>query len=156
MKINRNIVGMAAIAAVAFTVGRLGLPLGGQSTAIAQDPGEMEMTPAMEAWMKAATPGKHHKYLEALIGDFTADVKIWESPDAEPMQFTRQTDGITRELPRWVLVAHQLNHQTHHRGQLTTLLSLLGLDDDELRYLHAGRLRQLTDIGGHVLDDLIA
>jgi hypothetical protein len=37
-----------------------------------------------------------------------------------------------------------------------TILSLLGLDDDRLRYLHAGRLRQLTDIGGHVLVDLIA
>ena len=36
-----------------------------------------------------------------------------------------------------------------------TILNLLGLDDDELRYLHAGRLRQLTDIGGTVLDDLI-
>ena len=37
-----------------------------------------------------------------------------------------------------------------------TILHLLGLDDDELRYLHAGRLRQLTDIGGHVLHDVIA
>ena len=37
-----------------------------------------------------------------------------------------------------------------------TLLSLLGLDDDKLRYLYAGRLRQLTDIGGVVLDRIIA
>ena len=37
-----------------------------------------------------------------------------------------------------------------------TILDLLGLDDNRLRYLHAGRLRQLTDIGGHVLRDLIA
>ena len=37
-----------------------------------------------------------------------------------------------------------------------TILSLMGLDDDELRYLHAGRLRQLTDIGGYVLENLIA
>jgi hypothetical protein len=37
-----------------------------------------------------------------------------------------------------------------------TLLDLMGLDDEELRYLHAGRLRQLTDIGGTVLDDLIS
>lgn len=37
-----------------------------------------------------------------------------------------------------------------------TLLDLMGLDDEELRYLHAGRLRQLTDIGGDVLTDLIA
>jgi hypothetical protein len=37
-----------------------------------------------------------------------------------------------------------------------TILNLMGLEDDELRYLHAGRLRQLTDIGGYVLDELIA
>ena len=36
-----------------------------------------------------------------------------------------------------------------------TLLDLMGLDDEELRFLHAGRLRQLTDIGGKVLEDLI-
>lgn len=37
-----------------------------------------------------------------------------------------------------------------------TILNLMGLDDEELRYLHAGRLRQLTDIGGYVIDDVIA
>ncbi len=36
-----------------------------------------------------------------------------------------------------------------------TILNLMGLDDDQLRYLHAGRLRQLTDIGGVVLDEII-
>ncbi|MGD9853490.1 MAG: DUF1501 domain-containing protein [Planctomycetaceae bacterium] len=35
------------------------------------------------------------------------------------------------------------------------ILNLLGLNDDELRYLHAGRLRQLTDIGGNVVGELI-
>ncbi|MEM7312769.1 MAG: DUF1501 domain-containing protein [Planctomycetota bacterium] len=37
-----------------------------------------------------------------------------------------------------------------------TLLNLMGLRDDDLRFLHAGRLRQLTDIGGSVLSDVIA
>nr|WP_226585121.1 DinB family protein [Microseira wollei] len=35
-------------------------------------------------------------------------------------------DGKTRVLPTWILVTHMFNHQTHHRGQLTTLLSQLG------------------------------
>lgn len=30
--------------------------------------------------------------------------------------------------PLWVLVTHFFNHQTHHRGQLTTLLSQQGID----------------------------
>lgn len=100
MRISKNIVGMAVIAAVAFTVGRLGLPLSSQSTAIAQDPGETQMTPEQEAMMKAATPGQHHQYLDALVGDFTADVKFWMTPDSEPMQFT---GTLSRE---WVLDGH--------------------------------------------------
>lgn len=32
-----------------------------------------------------------------------------------------------------------------------TILDFMGLDDDQLRFRHAGRLRQLTDIGGAVL-----
>ena len=36
-----------------------------------------------------------------------------------------------------------------------TILNLLGLDDKRLTYLHQGRYRKLTDIGGHVLSELI-
>ena len=44
----------------------------------------------------------------------------------------------------------------HIRDVHATVLNLMGLDDDQLRYLHAGRQRQLTDIGGNVLDDIVA
>lgn len=37
-----------------------------------------------------------------------------------------------------------------------TLLNLLGLDDGNLTYHHAGRIRRLTDIGGEVLKQIIA
>ncbi len=37
-----------------------------------------------------------------------------------------------------------------------TILDLLGLDDRRLTYLHDGRFRKLTDIGGTVLKELIA
>lgn len=43
----------------------------------------------------------------------------------------------------------------HIRDVHATILNLMGLDDDQLRYQHAGRLRQLTDIGGEVLHDII-
>jgi uncharacterized damage-inducible protein DinB len=42
--------------------------------------------------------------------------------------YTSRIDGRTRTFPAWLLVTHMFNHQTHHRGQLTTLLSQLGLD----------------------------
>lgn len=44
----------------------------------------------------------------------------------------------------------------HIRDVHATILNLMGLDDDRLRYLHAGRLRQLTDVGGNVLKQIIA
>jgi uncharacterized damage-inducible protein DinB len=45
-----------------------------------------------------------------------------------PLTYTSKIDGRTRTVARWLLVTHLFNHQTHHRGQLTTLLSQLGLD----------------------------
>lgn len=34
----------------------------------------------------------------------------------------------TRTKPAWLLVTHLFNHQTHHRGQVTTMLSQHGID----------------------------
>jgi uncharacterized damage-inducible protein DinB len=42
--------------------------------------------------------------------------------------YTSNVDGKSRVLPTWVLVTHLFNHQTHHRGQLTTLLSQMAYD----------------------------
>jgi len=42
------------------------------------------------------------------------------------------------------------------RNVHATILDLMGLDDELLRYLHAGRYRQLTDIGGEVLEELFS
>ena len=33
-----------------------------------------------------------------------------------------------RTMPMWIAAAHFFNHQTHHRGQLTTLLMQRGID----------------------------
>lgn len=47
---------------------------------------------------------------------------------ASTFEFSSMVDGKTRRLPAWVLVTHMFNHQTHHRGQLTTLLKQLGYE----------------------------
>jgi uncharacterized damage-inducible protein DinB len=44
------------------------------------------------------------------------------------LSWTSGLDGKTRSQPGWLLVSHLFNHQTHHRGQATTLLSQLGID----------------------------
>lgn len=45
---------------------------------------------------------------------------------AGPLVFTRR--GQPQEFPLWWGVAHLFNHQTHHRGQVTTLFMQQGLD----------------------------
>jgi len=60
------------------------------------------------------------------------------------------TTGVTDEFG-----LRSIDEGIHIRDVHATILNLMGLDDDQLRYLHAGRLRQLTDIGGVVLDEII-
>jgi len=45
--------------------------------------------------------------------------------DEDPIWFS---DVLQREMrtPRWFLVAHLLNHQTHHRGQVHAMLTACG------------------------------
>ena len=38
------------------------------------------------------------------------------------------SSGKRSDHPIWFAVSHLFNHQTHHRGQVTTLLKQLGLD----------------------------
>lgn len=46
-----------------------------------------------------------------------------------PLTFKTATAGAREfTLPLWFIVAHMFNHQTHHRGQLTTLLEQCGYD----------------------------
>ena len=47
---------------------------------------------------------------------------------SETVEWTSRTDNLTFTQPRWILVSHMFNHQTHHRGQLTTILTQMGLD----------------------------
>jgi uncharacterized damage-inducible protein DinB len=54
--------------------------------------------------------------------------------DEMPPDFTLRTlryantKGVVREQPAWQPLTHFFNHQTHHRGQLTTLLMQAGID----------------------------
>jgi uncharacterized damage-inducible protein DinB len=45
---------------------------------------------------------------------------------AAPLRYARK--GNTYDHPLWWSVAHLFNHQTHHRGQVTTLLMQAGRD----------------------------
>ncbi len=45
-----------------------------------------------------------------------------------PMRYRSFSKGQEREHPLWFAIAHLFNHQTHHRGQVTTLFNQLGRD----------------------------
>ncbi|KJS04318.1 MAG: hypothetical protein VR73_14640 [Gammaproteobacteria bacterium BRH_c0] len=47
---------------------------------------------------------------------------------ARVVSYRRISGGEAKALPLPVLMTHLFNHQIHHRGQLTTLLSQLGVD----------------------------
>ena len=44
------------------------------------------------------------------------------------LSYTSAVKPQARRYPMWFAVAHFFNHQAHHRGQLTTLLSQRGID----------------------------
>ena len=45
-----------------------------------------------------------------------------------PITFIGISSPIERTFPLWLAAAHLFNHQTHHRGQLTTVMEQLGYD----------------------------
>lgn len=57
----------------------------------------------------------------------------WLSQETRPEDFTKSlkysnTAGVVSERNFSALVSHLFNHQTHHRGQLTTALNQLNID----------------------------
>lgn len=59
-----------------------------------------------------------------------------ETPErlAEPLGY--QVRGETWRQPRWQILAHLFNHQTHHRGQAHGLLTRLGREAPPLDLLY--------------------
>ena len=44
------------------------------------------------------------------------------------LSYVSQVTPQPRRYPLWLAVTHFFNHQTHHRGQVTTMLSQFGID----------------------------
>ena len=63
--------------------------------------------------------------LDAAIEQWLADM----SPEflTSTMRYAN-TKGVQRTHPAWQALMHFFNHQTHHRGQVTTLLTQAGVD----------------------------
>jgi uncharacterized damage-inducible protein DinB len=66
------------------------------------------------------------KRFDALMLDWAN--KLEDAALAQPIEFFSVVYQRRRRMPLYLMVVQMFNHQTHHRGQLTTLLSQLGLD----------------------------
>lgn len=88
-------------------------------------------------------PVQYDSLAEELYSDFAelraerektdTDIKQWvQALTAESLagdlKFTTMSTGVTKLKPLWLCVIHFFNHQTHHRGQLTTLMEQSGYD----------------------------
>ena len=70
--------------------------------------------------------------MRAARGQIDAAIQSWLAD--MPVSFITQTmrygntKGVQRAHPMWQALSHFFNHQTHHRGQVTTLLAQAGVD----------------------------
>jgi uncharacterized damage-inducible protein DinB len=66
------------------------------------------------------------KRFDAIILDWANQLE--DATLSQPIEFFSVVYQRRRRMPLYLMVVQMFNHQTHHRGQLTTLLSQLGLD----------------------------
>jgi uncharacterized damage-inducible protein DinB len=60
------------------------------------------------------------------------------------LSYSRST-GQSMVAPFWHVISHLFNHQTHHRGQITTLLSQLGHDPGITDFMTIAFMREGAD-----------
>jgi uncharacterized damage-inducible protein DinB len=65
---------------------------------------------------------------------------------AAPLTY-RTMNGQSQEHPAWWALSHFFNHQTHHRGQVTTLLKQCGIDPGVTDLLQMLRAEPVTAPG---------
>jgi uncharacterized damage-inducible protein DinB len=86
------------------------------------DPGHGLGEPVYDDW--AALRAKRRQ-LDDAIGQWLAALPA--SFPGSTMRYAN-TKGVQRQHPAWQAMSHFFNHQTHHRGQVTTLLMQAGVD----------------------------
>jgi hypothetical protein len=87
---------------------------------------------AMDAMMKAATPGDAHKKLNAMVGTFDAKVKMWMDPSAPPAESTGKA------VNEWVLGGRfvQQKFDGNFMGQPFSGIGYTGYDN--IRHTYVG------------------
>lgn len=70
--------------------------------------------------------------LRQACGGLDVAIEAWVGGDASRLpaldDAIHEHEGAARQHPAWQAMTHFFNHQAHHRGQVTTLLSQAGVD----------------------------
>ena len=78
--------------------------------------------PVFEDWVALRSK---RRQLDDAISQWLTEMPA-QFPDCT-MRYSN-TKGVQRQHPAWNALSHFFNHQTHHRGQVTTLLMQAGVD----------------------------
>lgn len=85
-----------------------------------------------QAYRLDMVPFEDWASLKAKRVQLDAAIEGWMAgmPEGYPQMTMRYSNsrGVQREHPAWQAMTHFFNHQTHHRGQTTTLLMQAGVD----------------------------
>ena len=81
---------------------------------------------AQELYEDFAVLREQRRQLDQRIVDWAAGLS--DAALADTLSFRSTVNPAEWRCPLWIAVTHFFNHQTHHRGQLTALLSRAGVD----------------------------
>ena len=95
-----------------------------------------------ELYADFATLRREREKTDAAIEAWTASNEITPEFLAREMLYDAMSASGRYRVPMWIAVTHFFNHQTHHRGQITTLLTQLGHDPGvtDLMALHRAKI----------------
>lgn len=100
-----------------------GITLAGLDSAVLDlPPGSQLDTVLFDGWDELRAK---REQLDAAIETWMAGLP--ETYSQLTMRYSN-SKGVQREHPAWQAMTHFFNHQTHHRGQATTLLAQAGMD----------------------------
>ncbi len=127
-RITRSAWILAAAMALAASLGAQDKDKAKKPAAKHNPPDEKAM---MEAWQKASTPGEMHKKLDAMVGSFDADVRMWMDPSKPP------EDSKGSSVNTWVLGNRYVEqkYEGTMMGQPFNGLGYTGYDNVQKKYV---------------------
>lgn len=104
------------------------------------DPSEIGEEPEVDPLQLLTEPGEHHDHLDRLVGDWDLTIKVWTSPDGEPIESAGSAET------RWILDRRFLwtIYRAELFGQPFEAWSIEGYDNQAKQYVSTWRDTQGT------------